>query len=96
MPEQLTVSDGVLLAYAVKRGTPPGRLPGEGHTVSTDKKGTKILARTFFAQLRAGGYTPNQILDIATELIDLVTNDLKEAEQARASEGASPENRLSA
>ncbi|MEW6433987.1 MAG: hypothetical protein AB1730_21000 [Myxococcota bacterium] len=64
--------------------------------MSTDKKGTKILARTFFAQLRAGGYTPNQILDIATELIDLVTNDLKEAEQARASEGATPENRLSA
>ena len=47
--------------------------------MSTDKKGTKILARTFFTQLRAGGYTPNQILDIATELIDLVTNDLKEA-----------------
>lgn len=46
--------------------------------MSTDKKGTKILARTFFAQLRAGGYTPNQILDIATELIDLVTTDLKE------------------
>ncbi len=47
--------------------------------MSTDKKGTKILARTFFMQLRAGGYTPNQILDIATELIDLVTNDLKDA-----------------
>src|SRR5450432_3126995 len=48
-----------------------------GHTaMSTDKKGTKILARTFFTQLRAGGYTPNQILDIATELIDLVTTDL--------------------
>ena len=46
--------------------------------MSTDKKGTKILARTFFAQLRSGGYTPNQILDIATELIDLVSNDLKE------------------
>ncbi len=47
--------------------------------MSTDKKGTKILARTFFTQLRAGSYTPNQILDIATELIDLVTNDLKDA-----------------
>ena len=43
-----------------------------------DRKGTKILARTFFTQLRAGGYTPNQILDIATELIDLVTTDMKE------------------
>jgi hypothetical protein len=50
--------------------------------MSTDKKGTKILARTFFTQLRAGGYTPNQILDIATELIDLVTNDLKEPKEA--------------
>ena len=50
-----------------------------GRIMSTDKKGTKILARTFFTQLRAGAYTPNQILDIATELIDLVTNDLKEA-----------------
>jgi hypothetical protein len=46
--------------------------------MSTDKKGTKILARTFFNQLRAGGYTPNQIIDISTELIDLVTNDLKD------------------
>lgn len=46
--------------------------------MSTDKKGTRILARTFFAQLRSGGYTPNQIVDIATELIDLVTTDLKE------------------
>ncbi|MCC6336453.1 MAG: hypothetical protein IT380_21010 [Myxococcales bacterium] len=64
--------------------------------MSTDKKGTKILARTFFANLREGGYTANQILDIATELIDLVTNDLKEADQARSSEGNSPENRLSA
>ncbi|MBK7860260.1 MAG: hypothetical protein IPJ65_16930 [Archangiaceae bacterium] len=43
-----------------------------------DKKGTKILARTFFTQLRTGGYTPNQILDIATELIDAVTTDMKE------------------
>lgn len=61
--------------------------------MSTDKKGTKILARTFFAQLRQGGYTPNQILDIATELIDLVTNDLKEVKPV---EGASPENQANA
>jgi hypothetical protein len=46
-------------------------------TMSTDTRGTKILARTFFNQLRTGGYTPNQIIGIATELIDLVTVDLK-------------------
>ncbi|MBL8953558.1 MAG: hypothetical protein JNK82_22475 [Myxococcaceae bacterium] len=57
-----------------------------------DKKGTKILARTFFTQLRSGGYTPNQILDIATELIDQVTTDLKEVKV----EAAKPEFRQSA
>lgn len=61
--------------------------------MSTDKKGTRILARTFFAQLRTGGYTPNQIVDIATELIDLVTTDLREVKPA---EGESPESRASA
>lgn len=59
-----------------------------------DKKGTKILARTFFTQLRTGGYTPNQILDIATELIDLVTTDLKEVKVVE--EAQKPEFRQSA
>lgn len=45
--------------------------------MSTDKQGTKILARTFFNQLRASGYTPMQIIGMATELLDLVTEDLK-------------------
>jgi hypothetical protein len=63
--------------------------------MSTDKKGTKILARTFFAQLRAGGYTQNQIIDIASELIDLVTVDLKT--EVKAVDGvAQQENRASA
>ncbi len=46
--------------------------------MSTDKKGTKILAHTFFAQLQAGGYTHNQIVEIATELIDQVTCNLRD------------------
>jgi hypothetical protein len=50
--------------------------------VSTDQKGTKILARTFFNQLRAGGYTPNQIIGIATELIDLVASEIREADKS--------------
>lgn len=63
--------------------------------MSTDKKGTKILARTFFAQLRAGGYSPNQILDIATELIDLVTIDLMK-ETKPGVDTSNMENRASA
>ena len=62
--------------------------------MSSDKKGTKILARTFFNQLRAGGYTPNQILEIATELIDLVTTNLQ-AERVLAEE-VKPELRKTA
>lgn len=55
--------------------------------MSIDAKGTKILARTFFQQLRAAGYTPNQIIGVATELIDLVTVEVKEnAAQGRAEE----------
>jgi hypothetical protein len=45
--------------------------------MSTDKQGAKILARTFFSQLRASGYTPHQIIGVATELLDLVTEELK-------------------
>lgn len=49
--------------------------------MSTDQKGTRILARTFFQQLRASGYTQQQIIGVASELIDLVTTDLREKER---------------
>jgi hypothetical protein len=42
-----------------------------------DVKGTQILAKSLFKELRGSGYTPNQILSLSTELIDLVTKDLK-------------------
>ena len=53
--------------------------------MSTDIRGTKILARTFFGQLRANGYTSNQIIGIATELLDLITSDLREGSPMRGS-----------
>lgn len=40
-------------------------------------KGTKILARTFFKELRENGYDCNQIIAISTELLDLVTREFK-------------------
>lgn len=55
--------------------------------MSTDAKATKILARTFFNQLRSSGYTPTQVIAVATELIDLVTNDLRDGDK-RAAEAA--------
>jgi len=59
--------------------------------LSTDKKGTRILARTFFNQLRASGYTPTQIIGLATELLDLVTEDIKGVDKLAAQ--AAPETR---
>jgi len=42
-----------------------------------DVKGTKILAKSLFKELRGNGYSTNQILNLSTELIDLVTQNLK-------------------
>jgi hypothetical protein len=52
--------------------------------MSTDKQGAKILARTFYSQLRASGYTANQVIGVATELLDLVTEELKDASAHKA------------
>jgi hypothetical protein len=47
-------------------------------------KGTRILAKSLFKELRGNGYSTNQILSLSTELIDLVTENL------RADQGAPP------
>ncbi len=52
-----------------------------------DNKGTKILAKSLFKELRGNGYSTNQILSLSTELIDLVTQDLKD-EHAQAAQAA--------
>lgn len=66
--------------------------------MSTDKQGTKILARTFFNQLRASGYTPMQIIGVATELLDLVTEDIKGVDKnvAQPTQEARPDFRQEA
>jgi len=65
--------------------------------VSTDAKAAKILARTFFNQLRSSGYTPTQVIAVATELIDLVATDIREADKAPAAPAVhSEENRPAA
>ena len=47
-----------------------------------DNKGTRILAKSLFKELRGNGYSANQILGLTTELIDLVTQDLRDANAA--------------
>ena len=53
-----------------------------------DNKGTKILAKSLFKELRGNGYSTNQILNLSTELIDLVTQDLKDEHAAQAAQTA--------
>ncbi len=60
--------------------------------MNTNKKNTRLLAQTFFAQLRADGYTPTQIIGVATELLDLVTEGIKEGGKGIATQ-ATPESR---
>jgi hypothetical protein len=58
-----------------------------------DCKGTQILAKSLFKELRGNGYSTNQILSLSTELIDLVTQDLKvEHAQAAAATQTPPAN----
>ncbi|HEY6911857.1 MAG TPA: hypothetical protein VI356_20945 [Myxococcales bacterium] len=39
--------------------------------------GARILARSFYRELRENGYTPKQLLALSTELIELITRDLQ-------------------
>jgi hypothetical protein len=54
-----------------------------------DNKGAQILAKSLFKELRGNGYSTNQILSLSTELIDLVTQDLKLG-HAQAAAAAQP------
>jgi len=39
--------------------------------------GARILARSFYRELRSHGYTPSELVAVSTELIELVTLDLR-------------------
>ncbi len=42
-----------------------------------DTRASRILARSIFRDMRLGGYNCQQVLALATELVDLVTKDMK-------------------
>jgi hypothetical protein len=52
-----------------------------------DEKATQILARSLFRELRCNGYSPNQILGLTTELIELVTRDLRDGHAPAEGDG---------
>jgi hypothetical protein len=61
-----------------------------------DNKGTKILAKSLFKELRGNGYSAHQVLGLTTELIDLVTQDLRDASAAAAARGTEAQEEVRA
>ena len=54
------------------------REPTEASTTAPDPAvAARVLARSFYKELRSRGYGPNQLLAVSSELIGLVTQDLK-------------------
>ena len=42
------------------------------------KNRNKILAKSFYRQLRTEGFSPEQIIELSATLLDLVTDDMKD------------------
>jgi hypothetical protein len=49
-------------------------------TLSTKKssKTTQILAKTFYKELKTNGYNRNDILAVSSEILGLVTSEIRE------------------
>ena len=51
--------------------------PVTGHRVAA----ARILARSFYKELRSSGYTANDLIALSTALIELITLDLRKHRQ---------------
>ena len=52
--------------------------PAVSSTIPNREKALKILSKSIYKEMRQNGYEPKQIVALATELISLVTSDIKE------------------
>ena len=56
--------------------------PAASSAAPVDGEAIRILARSFYKELRSHGYTPHHLLAVSTELIELITLDLRKADAA--------------
>jgi hypothetical protein len=57
----------------------PATMPSDAaSTIPNREKALKILSKSIYKEMRQNGYEPKQIVALATELISLVTSDIKE------------------
>jgi hypothetical protein len=73
MPQAITqLKTGAPAAPAtLSSATSPATMPNRD-------KALKILSKSIYKEMRQNGYEPKQIVALATELISLVTSDIKE------------------
>jgi hypothetical protein len=56
----------------------PTAVPSGSAAIPNRDKALKILSKSIYKEMRQNGYEPKQIVALATELISLVTSDIKE------------------
>jgi hypothetical protein len=72
MPQVVTqMKSGASTAPTAVSSTGPSAIPNR-------EKALKILSKSIYKEMRQNGYEPKQIVALATELISLVTSDIKE------------------
>lgn len=62
-------------------------MPGERMTPSSDtlyQNRNKVVAKSFYRQLKSEGFTHEQIIELSTTLLDLVTEDMTDQRVAQA------------
>ena len=60
------------------------KLAARAPSPSDDAVAVRILARSFYKELRSSGYTPKHLLALSTELIELITLDLRKTDAVDA------------
>jgi hypothetical protein len=67
------------MPQAVTQLKPDAEAPAAASSAVPNRdKALKILSKSIYKEMRQNGYEPKQIVALATELISLVTSDIKE------------------
>ena len=53
-----------------------------------DGKTLRIVAKSLYRELRQGGYSPTQVVSLTSELISLVTDELRDEDDTPHAEAA--------
>jgi hypothetical protein len=69
------------MAQIVTQTTTLARDPAASAPLPNREKALKILSKSIYKDLRQNGYEPRQIVALASEIISLVTSDIKDDTQ---------------